>query len=161
MASPAANHTRAVSLGPNRFKQDYYFDHSQLTHPYGSTRLLSVDDEPMVLVTRRAILEISGFEVLNAASGREALQSIARQHIDLAIIDYRMPDVDGGVLARELKRLRPLLPIIMVSGGQVDEESRACVDRFLTKAQSPVRLLREIERVLGSSRLPLSVAPGF
>lgn len=161
MASPAVTHTQPVSPSLSRFKQDYYFDHSQLNQPYGKTRILSVDDEPLVLLTRKAILEISGFEVLNAASSHEALRSFAAQQVDLAIIDYRLPDLKGDFLAGELKRLQPLLPIIMVSGGPVEEQSRASVDCFLTKGQSPIRLLRETERLLASSRLPITIAPGF
>lgn len=159
MTSPTATLVQPLSAKPARFYQDYCFDHSQFNQPYGKTSILTADDEPVVRFTQRAILEIAGYEVLSAADGCEALAVFATQHVDLAILDFCMPGLDGGSLARELKRLKPHLPVILLSGGRVDEESKSAVDCFLAKGQSPALLLREVERLLTTSKLPVRAAP--
>lgn len=159
MTPPTATLTQPVSRKPARFYQDYCIDHSRFSQPYGKTCILTADDEPLVLFTQRAILEIAGYEVVIASDGGEALERFAKHHVDLAILDFRMPTLDGGSVARELKRLRPHLPVILLSGGQVDDESKACADCFLTKGQSPTLLFREIERLLACSKIPVRAAP--
>lgn len=159
MTPPTATLEKSPSISPSRFHQDYCFDHVQLSQPYGKICILIADDEPVVLFTQRAVLEIAGYEVVIAADGSEALDRFARHHVDLAILDFRMPKLDGGSVVRELKRLQPHLPVILLSGGQVDEESKGCADCFLTKGQSPKLLFREIERLLASSKIPVRIAP--
>lgn len=160
MKSPNSISTRMLSLVPGRFHRDHISYHSQSHQSRGKTFILSADDEPLTLFTRQAILEISGYEVLNAADGRQALDIFAGHHVDLVVLDYRMPRLDGGAVAREMKRQRPLLPIVMVSGEIIEEEAKGCVDSFFTKGQSPKLLLGEIERLLASSRSRVRAAAG-
>ncbi|MGH9607631.1 MAG: response regulator [Terracidiphilus sp.] len=118
----------------------------------GAACVLSVDDEPGVLLTRQMVLEMAGYEVLNAANGRQALASFDAQPVDLVVLDYRMPGMDGGAVAREMKRRKPLVPVILISAGVVDDDSQACADCFLHKGQGPALLLREMERLIAAMR---------
>jgi CheY-like chemotaxis protein len=64
---------------------------------------LSVADEPGILVSRQLILESEGYEVLSSADGEQALRMFAGQPVDLVLLDYVMPGMNGGVVAREMK----------------------------------------------------------
>jgi two-component system response regulator AtoC len=76
--------------------------------------VLVVDDEPAVLETFETILE-GKFEVLTARSGREALDKIAKESINLVFLDITMPDMDGMQVLRKLKEYDENLSVIMAT----------------------------------------------
>ena len=122
--------------------------------------ILSVDDELGILRSRQAILEERGYEVLNASSREQALGIFSTMLIDLAVLDYSLPGVNGGQVAKVMKARRPELPIIMISGRPVEIETLLSVDGFLVKGESPALLLEKIEEVLdptSATRLPAEV----
>lgn len=80
-------------------------------------RILVVDDDDLVRATLRQMLENAGHEVLEAANGRLALESIENREIDLVIADIIMPEMDGIETIQELRRKAPDLRIIAISGG--------------------------------------------
>jgi CheY-like chemotaxis protein len=96
----------------------------------GRKLILSVDDEPVILLTREIILQREGYAVVSAPSGAEAVKAFLRHAIDLVLLDYVMPGMDGGIVAQEMRRRKPRVPIIMVSANQVPEQSLTCVDRL-------------------------------
>ena len=110
--------------------------------------ILSVDDEPMILMTREEILKGAGYRVLSVPDGDKALEFFAGNSIDLVLLDYRLPDIDGGRVAEEMKKQKPDLPIIIVSAYVDDVRSIARADSFVQKGEHPAFLLREIERLL-------------
>jgi DNA-binding response OmpR family regulator len=65
------------------------------------------------------------------------------------LLDYVMPKIDGGTVAKEMKRHKPLVPIIMVSGNHVESAS-SCADFFIAKGKEPALLLERIARFLGT-----------
>jgi CheY-like chemotaxis protein len=110
--------------------------------------ILSVDDEPGLLYTREKILECGGYEVLSAADGERALDVLGTHAVDLVLLDYKMPGMDGGAVAREMKRRTPKVPIIMVSGNRVPGEALEVVDCFIPKGEGPELLLAAIHQLL-------------
>jgi CheY-like chemotaxis protein len=68
----------------------------------GTRLILSVDDEPGIVVSRQLVLESAGYEVLSAADGEQALQMFAQRWVDLVLLDYVMPGMNGGVVARKI-----------------------------------------------------------
>jgi PAS domain S-box-containing protein len=79
--------------------------------------ILVVDDDVLVLQNTAAMLEDLGHRVLEAASGREALQYLGRaSSVDLVITDQAMPGMTGMQLVEEIKRQWPRMPIIVASG---------------------------------------------
>ncbi len=110
--------------------------------------ILSVDDEPGLLLTREKVLECQGYQVLSAADGEKALAFLGTHAVDLVLLDYKMPGIDGGTVAREMKRRAPLVPIIMVSGNRVPGEALALVDCFIPKGEGPELLLAAIHQLL-------------
>jgi CheY-like chemotaxis protein len=121
--------------------------------------ILSVDDEPGILLTRQAILEKEGYKVLSAVDGEQALGFFAVQAVDLVLLDYLMPRMDGGAVAQEMKKRKPLVPVIMVSGSSVPEDTLTCVDCFVRKGEGPALLLEKIERLLAMFSTRQSLEP--
>src|SRR3989339_263944 len=79
-------------------------------------RILLIDDEIETLQAVGAILETSGYYVVGVATGREAIEKIKAEDFDLAIIDYVLPDIDGLQVAEELKKLKPSMPMVILTG---------------------------------------------
>ncbi len=97
----------------------------------------------------------TGARLLLAANGREALEHAQRQPVDLVVIDFMMPDLDGFATLRELRRdpRYARLPVIMLtSRGQTELRNVAeevGVDVFLTKPFSPIELTKHVKHLLG------------
>src|SRR5436190_2202405 len=92
----------------------------KLISPTESPRVvLCVDDEEAVLEYEKYLLEQFGYKVFAARSGREALQLAAVLEFDLVILDYHMPGMNGHEVASVMKRLRPDLKVILLSGSDV------------------------------------------
>src|SRR5208337_5017675 len=73
--------------------------------------ILSVDDELNLLQTREKLLQFVGYEVLSAADGKKALEIFAAHPVDLVLLDFRMPGMDGGIVAQQMKRRKPRVPV--------------------------------------------------
>jgi CheY-like chemotaxis protein len=112
--------------------------------------VLIVDDEPQIRSLIRAVLSKAGFRVLVAVDGEEALSTVQALHGEVSIVvsDYSMPGLDGGSLARLVRCLFPLIPILLVSS---DANAPGCpsMDAFLPKPFSPSGLVDAVHRLLG------------
>jgi|1186.fasta_scaffold31950_1 CheY-like chemotaxis protein len=110
--------------------------------------LLCIDDEPRVLMVRKMLLESVGYRVFTAESGPEGLDILARENVNTVIVDYKMPDMTGAEVAERIRKIRPAMPVIMLSAyvGLSDELLKD-VDAYVTKGESPDVLLRTIERL--------------
>ena len=67
-------------------------------------KIMIVDDEANVCKTVKLILEGEGFEVVTASSGPEALKKLGDEKVDLALLDFLMPEMSGRVLAEEIRK---------------------------------------------------------
>lgn len=112
--------------------------------------LLCIDDVPQGLALRKLVLEEKGYEVLTASDGPTGI-TIARQDpIDAVILDYKMPGMMGDEVAEILKRERPNVPIVLLTGvdsGLPDMLLRM-IDAYVGKGQDAAVLLNAIEQVL-------------
>ena len=113
-----------------------------------SLTLLCIDDEPTVLAVRKMLLEALGYRVLTAESGPQGLQLLQHENVHTVIVDYKMPEMTGSEVAAHIRKVKPAMPIIMLSAyvGLSDELLKD-VDAYVTKGESPDVLLRTIERV--------------
>jgi CheY-like chemotaxis protein len=116
----------------------------------GTRLILSVDDESGILVSRQLILEGEGYDELSAADGEQALRMFAGQPVDLVLLDYAMPGINGGVVAQEIKNQRPRVPIVIVSASPIEERSLGRVDCVINKGAGPAVLLEKIRQLLPS-----------
>lgn len=99
---------------------------------------------------RKAFLESHGYQVLLASSGPEGLELLEKHRIDVVVLDYRMPRMDGGAVAREIRRTQPDVPIILLTGfpQNIPQAVRSMVNAVVLKGQSPLSLLQAIEATL-------------
>jgi len=103
--------------------------------------VLCIDDDVENTALRRRLLESLGFRVLTANNGAEGLAIISDESPDIVLLDYFMPGMNGGEVAEHAKRLRPGLPIVLLSAHvDVPGEALRHVDCFVVKGE-PVELL--------------------
>jgi len=116
-------------------------------------RLLWVDDSRMLLSLYQSVFESLGFEVLATSSPNEALQHLSSHGIDVAILDYDMPEMDGGALASLIKDQCPMLPVVLYSGNtSIPHVARRWVDAVCAKGAPRAELLATIERLSQHAR---------
>lgn len=124
-------------------------------------KILIADDEERIVKLVSDFLTASGYEVLSAADGRQALDIFnAHSDIDLAIIDIMMPEIDGWALTREIRKTSDL-PIIMLSARAEEFDLltgfESGIDEYVTKPFSPAVLVKRVDALLKrSSGKPLS-----
>lgn len=88
--------------------------------------ILLVDDEPAIIKMLKWRLETTGFKVISAISGSEALKIIHQNSVDFVITDVRMPVMDGLTLIRKIKAILAPIPCLIMSGhGDIDMTGQA------------------------------------
>ncbi len=117
------------------------------------TTILCIDDDRPTLELRRRVLEGSGYTVLTAPSGRDGLDIVSHgTKIDLVLLDYIMPGMNGDVVAESLKSEFPSLPVIAMSAVRLPDRMLQTVDAYVQKGQDVEVLLSTITKTLGTSR---------
>ena len=115
-------------------------------------RLLVVEDEPTILELLSGSLRFAGFDVLTAASGREALRAAAAVRPDLILLDVMLPDGDGFDVIRAIRAGGPRVPVIFLTArSQVRERIAGLTlggDDYVTKPFSLDEVLARIRAVL-------------
>ena len=99
----------------------------------GEGTILVVDDESHIRAGAAQVLEHTGFTVLTAADGQEAV-AVFREHAETVravLLDLTMPNMDGAATARELRQIRPDVRIVLSSGYTEEEATRQFTDRDL------------------------------
>jgi DNA-binding NtrC family response regulator len=115
--------------------------------------VLCVEDEPEQLTLRQMLFESAGFGFRGARSGKQALELFANPEISAVVMDYWMSGMNGLALAGEMKRLRPEIPIIMLSGfASLPGEGAGTVDAWLQKARTEPEALVERVRALAERK---------
>lgn len=126
--------------------------------------ILCIDDEDLGLRIRRAVLERAGYRVLTAVDGPTGLTLFRGNEIDGVVLDYYMPEMDGGVVAQTMRQERPQIPIMLLSAYiNLPAEVVTLVDVTLLKGEGPRELLEKLRLMLGNtSAAPSSgsLAPG-
>jgi DNA-binding NtrC family response regulator len=79
-------------------------------------KVLFVDDEIDFLETLMKRMKKRGVDVVGVGSGEQALDYLNKQPVDVVVLDVRMPGIDGIQTLREIKRLDPLMEVIMLTG---------------------------------------------
>ena len=130
----------------------------------GTATILVVDDERKIRDTVRSYLERDGYGVLVADSAQRAIETAARAHPDLVVLDLMLPDLSGEEVARSLRETSDV-PIIMLTAKASEEERvaglRLGADDYLTKPFSPRELVARVEAVLRRARGDTDGAFGF
>jgi signal transduction histidine kinase/CheY-like chemotaxis protein len=124
----------------------------------GNERILFVDDEQGMVDMGKQMLESLGYEVIAERNSTEALETFraAPEEFDLVVTDQTMPNMTGKMLAEELLRTRPDIPIILctVRGEEIDEEEAKAmgIQGFITKPMVTRAMAEAIREVLHKDR---------
>lgn len=134
-------------------------------------KILVVDDKIPTISLLKRTLEQNGYEVSTATRGREALDIIARQRIDLVLLDLNLPDIGGLQVCKVMRADHPSLPIIIISVKN-DERDKVqalnlCADDYVSKpfymsevlARIKVQLLHASRMQAGAEKHSLTVGP--
>ncbi|MGV8078649.1 MAG: response regulator [Syntrophales bacterium] len=125
-----------------------------------SFNILITDDSLSMRAVIRKVITLSGIpvaECFEAADGRQALEILSKNWVDVIISDINMPEMDGMQLLRELKKdsLFQEIPVIIVSTEgnreRIEEAERIGAQGFLKKPFVPEELRSELYRILGLS----------
>ena len=113
-------------------------------------RILAVDDEKRILTFLKSKLKASGYDVITASNGKEALELAQAQQPDLIVLDIVMPKMDGIETLRELRGFS-LVPVIMLSAKGADTDKikglSLGADDYLAKPFNPDELVARIEAI--------------
>jgi len=114
--------------------------------------ILLVDDREDGLAARKSVLEAQGYKTVIASSAHVALEAFKSQAFDLVVTDYKMPEMSGIDLIQLLRKIRPDVPIILISGFVhvlgLDEGTTGA-DTVIAKSSNEVQLLvRAVQKLL-------------
>lgn len=128
-------------------------------------RILLVDDDPDILDVLEITLSEENYEILKAMDGEEAIRIIKSKPLDLVLLDYAIPKMNGRQVCMEVKKdiLLRHLPIIMVTGkGEVNDKVGgidAGADDYIVKPFEPKELLARIRMILRRTARDLEANP--
>ena len=119
-------------------------------------KILVVDDEPSIRKVLTAILEEKGYSVETAENGREAIRKSKTKFYNLALIDIRLPDMEGVKLLTEMKETKPRMAKIIITGypslqNAVEALNRGA-DAYIIKPLDIDKTLATIEEQLEKQR---------
>jgi CheY-like chemotaxis protein len=99
---------------------------------------------------QRTLFEASGYRVLTATNATDAVEAFKSHAVDLVLLDYHIPGMNGAVAAARMKDRNPDVPIILMSGDEdVPPGDLEVIDCFLSKGGSISSLLEKIDYLLG------------
>jgi CheY-like chemotaxis protein len=124
--------------------------------------ILIVDDEPDIRKTLAGVLG-PAYKLLEAGDGAEALKIAGVQAPDLVFLDVSMPDMDGVEVLEVLKRARPALPVIMLTGEQDIGIAKRSLDfgatMYITKPYEARYVREQVKRLLSGEVQPADDKP--
>ena len=114
--------------------------------------ILIVDDDKAILQSLEAILKMKGYEVETAETGQEAIEKSRKKIYNLAILDIKLPDMEGTELLVKMHETMPKMMKIMLTGYPTLENAVKSLnlgaDAFLMKPVNPKELLKVVEEKL-------------
>ena len=128
---------------------------TKMEKPAATATILCIDDEQTALQLRQSVLQSAGYKVLIAKSGLRGMEIFRSESIHAVILDYWMADMNGMQVAREIRKMSPTVPIIILSAyGELLDESLGVADLWIRKGEEePQFLLARLEELLRSRAL--------
>jgi DNA-binding NtrC family response regulator len=118
------------------------------------TEILLVDDDPNILLALSSSLADSSHRITTALGGQKALDVLRQKHFELVITDLHMPRVDGIIVLKKAKGIRPNTKVILMTGSVLPASTRRLVSReadgFLAKPFSLEELNHAVASCFGS-----------
>jgi CheY-like chemotaxis protein len=118
--------------------------------------ILCIDDDRNILELQKRILEINGYTVLIAPDGPTGIALASENPVDLVVLDFKMPGMDGGQVAEVLWKQQPELRVVVCSGffDAVPEWLRWFAAACLQKGDGPQVLLSAIQELIANQETP-------
>jgi DNA-binding response OmpR family regulator len=114
-------------------------------------RILIVEDEPDLVRGLRDALEFEGFDIVSSGEGREGVKLARERAPDLVLLDLMLPDMNGFAVCEEIRKMAPLVPVIMLTArSQESDKIRgldAGADDYVTKPFSVGELVARINAI--------------
>jgi len=115
-------------------------------------RILVIEDDIVVLKGFKLLLQMKGYQVSTAETGKSALEMVRCNFYNLSLIDIKLPDMDGITLLAEFRQLAPEMKKIIVTGYSSRENAIESLNLgangYLEKPVTPGKLLEYIEKKL-------------
>jgi CheY-like chemotaxis protein len=143
--------TRSLEGHPEFSEAFREYEEQQKAQQQSKLRVLIVDDDEFLADTFEMLLEDAGFAVETANSGNEALAKMNRFKFDMAILDYKLPDIPGSRLSTMLKEKDGDINVVMLTGHMeaLENQSTMNSDEILMKPISPDELLKITKKLSG------------
>jgi CheY-like chemotaxis protein len=121
--------------------------------------VMVVDDEPVIRITSKRMLERHGYDVIDADSGSQAIERF-RDHRDVVVVlDMSMPGMGGAECFRALRAIDPGVRVLLVSGYAIQDDVRQCLADgacgFVSKPFTASVMLDAVETIARGDQLPL------
>jgi CheY-like chemotaxis protein len=116
-----------------------------------SPLILCVDDDPGILELLEDVLTACGLRAICTSDCTTALKLIATEPIDLVVLDYQMPQMDGLTLAQQMRAFNTHVPMILFSGALLPCEALDIVSRIIRKGDGALPLASAILETLSDS----------
>jgi DNA-binding response OmpR family regulator len=119
--------------------------------------ILCIDDEVRNLEMRKLLLQSAGHNVVARRNGKTGLAAFDSMPVRLVLLDYSMPGLNGAQVAQAMRKIKPHVPILMLSGHSVRPDNiDEYIDLYLVKGGDPRKLLDSVQRLLAKRYQPNS-----
>lgn len=119
--------------------------------------ILVVDDDKNTRKYIQAVLETDGYQVSSAVNGKDALEKLDQEYIDLVVLDVMMPEMDGYEFTDIIRRSNMDLPVLMVSAKQLPQDRHkgflVGTDDYITKPIDETEMLLRIKALLRRAKI--------
>ena len=126
-----------------------------------ANRILLVDDDPDLIALGEHHLSETGFQVLTAKSGEEALERLENERVDLAVLDLMLPGASGEEILGQLQERLPSIPVVVLTARSDPEDVVRCMQLgaldYLTKPFDAARLVTSVRNALERGQLQVRV----
>ncbi len=150
----------SLTFFPVQPESDHAMDSSSLTPPLPT--VLIVDDEPDICMALGDFLKHNGYTVRTVHAGRDALREVEGGQIGVVILDLGLPDLSGLDVLRGVKKLNPLLPVIVLTASTQESHTVEALHygafTYLTKPYNSYELRFALRQIIDAQRLASKVA---
>jgi CheY-like chemotaxis protein len=111
--------------------------------------LICVEPDGCSAEARKLLLEESGYRVLVATSAKDGLELFAQHPVDIVLVDYEMPLMNGDLVAARMKRNKPHVPVMMFAArGSLAKNKLSSADAFVTEAEPWSVVLAKVDELV-------------